>query len=447
MRPYENPQLYDPVHTKVGVIGLGYVGLPLALLFTKKGYHVTGIDIDADKVASLQQASSYIPDIENRELAQMLATNKLTFAADYQGIEDLDIIVVCVPTPLANDNKPDLRYLKHVSEALYPRLQKEQLVIVESSTYPGTTREVIQPILEKSNLIPGKTLHLAYSPERIDPGNKSLAIEEVPKIISGLSEQCLMRITAFYGRVFNTIVPASSLEVAELAKLLENSYRFINISFINEMAMFCDKLGIDLWEAISTATTKPYGYQAFYPGPGIGGHCIPIDPLYLYWVGAQRGFHTQFLSLSEQMNQTITSYVVEQIKKLAETSKSISDASIVLCGLSYKKDSNDVRTSPALDIMKALIQLGANVCYHDSHVPAVEVGQTLYSSQPLTQELLENADLVAILTDHSNLPIKSILEHAKVVYDTKNVTKGYKGKAKTVVLGGGGTNYLADGKS
>ncbi|MDO7268988.1 nucleotide sugar dehydrogenase [Shouchella clausii] len=443
----EKPQHYDPVHTKVGVIGLGYVGLPLALLFTKKGYHVTGIDIDATKVASLQQASSYIPDIENRELAQVLATNKLTFAADYSGIEDLDIIVICVPTPLASDNKPDLRYLKHVSEDLYPRLQEKQLVIVESSTYPGTTREVIQPILEKSNLIPGKTLHLAYSPERIDPGNKSLSIEEVPKIISGLSEQCLMRITAFYERVFNTIVPASSLEVAELAKLLENSYRFINISFINEMAMFCDKLGIDLWEAIATANTKPYGYQAFYPGPGIGGHCIPIDPLYLYWVGAQRGFHTQFLSLSEQMNQTITSYVIEQIKKLAETDKPISDAAIVLYGLSYKKDSNDVRSSPALDIMKALIQTGANVSYHDPHVPSVEVGQTLYSSQPLTKELLENADLVAILTDHSNLPITSILEHAKVVYDTKNVTKGYKGKAKTVVLGDGGTNYLADGKS
>ncbi|WP_353625961.1 nucleotide sugar dehydrogenase [Bacillus sp. JCM 19041] len=312
---YSYGNLGDPVHTKVGVIGLGFVGLPLALLFVKKGYHVTGIDIDKNKIADLEKGSSYIPDIENSELKQALAANTLTFADHYDGIKSCHIIVICVPTPLTSDLKPDLSHLKKVSEELYPRLQEKQLVIVESSTYPGTTRDVIQPILEKSNLRVGKEIHLSYSPERIDPGNKTLKIEQIPKIVSGISQNCLSFISGFYNHVFDTIVPTSSVEVAELAKLLENSYRFINISFINEMAMLCDKMDVNLWETIAAASSKPYGFQPFYPGPGIGGHCIPIDPLYLYWAGKQREFHNQFLWLSKQTNDRMVDYVIKQIKE------------------------------------------------------------------------------------------------------------------------------------
>lgn len=424
-------------NAKIGVIGLGYVGLPLALLFVQKGYQVTGIDTDKNKIADLQKSNSYIPDIKSSEIKAALDSGKLTLSTNYNTIKPLNIIVICVPTPLTINQNPDLHYVKSVSEELYPRLQKKQLVILESSTYPGATRNVIQPILEKSNFHIGSEVHLAYSPERIDPGNQSIEVEEIPKVVSGMTTECLSFASDFYNHIFKRIVPAPSVEVAELSKLLENSYRFINISFINEMAMLCDKLNINLWESISLASSKPYGFKPFYPGPGIGGHCIPIDPLYLYWIGQKHGFHNNFLSLAENVNGDISSYIVTQVTKLIEKKKEMTNAKILLCGITYKRNSNDIRNSPPVRIMQNLLKLGADVMYHDPHVPSIEVNQKAYNSLNLSPQILKEMDVVVILTDHTNLPLEDITDHAELVYDTQNITGGFQGKARVIVLGGG----------
>ncbi|SDI86533.1 UDP-N-acetyl-D-glucosamine dehydrogenase [Natribacillus halophilus] len=421
------------------MIGLGYVGLPLALLFARKGYEVTGIDTDQGKITDLENHNSYIPDISDSVIKSALSSGKLTLTTNDEAVTFLDIIVICVPTPLTNDGDPDLRFLSTVSEDLFPRLQNGQLVILESSTYPGTTRDVIQPILEKSDLRVGENLYLGYSPERLDPGNQRLSVEEIPKVVSGISDHCLTYTADFYHTIFEEIVPASSVEVAELSKLLENSYRFINISFINEIAMLCDRLDINAWEAIDSAATKPYGFTPFFPGPGIGGHCIPVDPLYLYWVGQKHGFQNHFLALSEQTNQHILTYVTEQVKQEIEKKKNIKDANILLCGISYKKDSNDVRHSPSLQMMRNFRQMGAEVGYHDPYVPEVVLGGQTFKSLPLTNERLAQTDGVVIGTDHSTWPLQKMLDHAMFIYDTRNQTKDLTGKAKVIVLGGGDT--------
>ncbi|QDI93208.1 nucleotide sugar dehydrogenase [Salicibibacter halophilus] len=422
---------------KIGVIGLGYVGLPLALLFTQNNHHVTGIDTDAYKIKQLQKGKSHIPDISDTDITSALTAGTLTVTTDYDVAASLDIIIICVPTPLSNDGKPDLRFIKQVSEALVPRLQKHQLIILESSTYPGTTRDVILPILEKSDLAIGEDVHLGYSPERIDPGNESMEVKDIPKVISGITDDCFRHVSRFYRSIFTQVVPASSVEVAELSKLLENSYRFINISFINEMAMLCDKLDINLWEAIASAGTKPYGFTPFFPGPGIGGHCIPVDPLYLYWVGQKHGYHHRFLSLAEHTNNQLPTYITRQVQSRLEQKKNIKASNILLCGIAYKKDSNDVRSSPAISIMKNFLQLGANVVYHDPYVPEVTIDQQTCHSVPLTTEQLEDADIVIFLTDHSTFPMQKIMDHATLIYDSRNQTQGLKGNADVIVLGGG----------
>ncbi|OEH55492.1 UDP-N-acetyl-D-glucosamine dehydrogenase [Oceanobacillus sp. E9] len=425
------------VRSKVGVIGMGYVGLPLALLFLNKGYQVTGIDINQSKINQLQDGKSYIPDVKDKELHEALQSDNIIFTSNYDVISQLDIIVICVPTPLMNNQIPDLSYIKNASEEIYPRLQINQLVILESSTYPGTTRDILLPILEKSKLQIGTDFYLGYSPERIDPGNNTLKVEEIPKVVGGITEDCLQMISDFYQNVFNEIIPTSSVEIAELCKLLENSYRFINVSFINELAMLCDQLNINLWEAIDAASSKPYGFQPFYPGPGIGGHCIPIDPLYLSWIGQQHGFQNQFLSLAENKNKDISQYVINQINTIVNEEKPTSEANILICGISYKKDSNDVRTSPPLEIMKALLNNYKSLEYFDPFVRSVQINQKTYYSTELTPQLLKKMDIVVLLVDHSTIPVQEILDHAKKVYDTKNVTDGLTGNAKVFLLGNG----------
>ncbi|MDQ0300703.1 UDP-N-acetyl-D-glucosamine dehydrogenase [Salibacterium salarium] len=436
MNSYENT-IHVPAHTRVGVVGLGYVGLPLALLFLQKGYQVTGLDIDKKKINDLQKSVSHIPDIEDDELKHALSSGGLTFTANYDLTASLDIIVVCVPTPLSSEGQPDLKYLKSVSEQLGPRLRRNQMVIIESSTYPGTTREVVQPLLELSKLRVGEEFSLGYSPERIDPGNKTMKVEHIPKVVSGVTENCLRSVTTFYENIFEDVVPVPSVEIAELSKLLENSYRFINISFINEVAMLCDKLNINVWEAITAANTKPYGFHPFYPGPGIGGHCIPVDPLYLYWAGNEHGFHNKFLSLAEQTNNYITLYVLEQIKERIEKEKGIANAKILLCGISYKKDSNDLRSSPGIKMLKYFTKLGADVEYHDPFVPEVVIDGQKYKSSPISEKKLGQTDCVVILQDHSPVSIQKMMDYATLIYDTRNATKGWNGKAETIVLGGG----------
>ncbi|WP_246516563.1 nucleotide sugar dehydrogenase [Salicibibacter cibarius] len=426
---------YD--NKKIGVIGLGYVGLPLALLFMQSGHHVTGIDTDANKIKQLQKGKSHIPDISGAAITHALSEGSLTITTDYDVASTLDIIIICVPTPLSKAKEPDLRFIKQVSEVLAPRLQNHQLIILESSTYPGTTRDVIMPILEKSGLNIGKDFHLGYSPERIDPGNQSIEVKDIPKVISGITDDCLRHVSRFYRSIFTQVVPASSVEIAELSKLLENSYRFINISFINEMAMLCDKLNINVWEAIASAGTKPYGFTPFFPGPGIGGHCIPVDPLYLYWIGQKHGFHYQFLSLAEHTNNYLPAYITQQVKSRIEQKKNIKDANLLLCGIAYKKDSNDVRSSPALSLMRHFLQLGANVLYHDPYVPEVTIDAEKHQSIPLSKKQLENADIVILLTDHSTLPMQKIMDHASLIYDTRNQSERFQGSAEVIVLGGG----------
>jgi UDP-N-acetyl-D-glucosamine dehydrogenase len=422
-----------PINT-IALIGLGFVGLPLALHFIEKGFSVIGIDIDQKKVDQLKKGVSYISGITNADLLEAQETKRFSVSTDYNNIKSVNTIIICVPTPITPYNTPDLRYLQDVGTALSGHIKKGQLIILESSTYPGTTKEILQSILEKSGLKAGEDFFLAYSPERIDPGNKNYDLQDIPKIISGLTLNCLNEITSIYSQVFKKIIPVSSLEVAELTKLLENSYRFINISFINEMAILCDEINIDIWEVIEAASTKPYGFQPFYPGPGIGGHCIPIDPLYLAWKVEQFGLKSSYIQLADQINKIMPQYIFEQlIKHFVDGSKQ----KILVCGLCYKKDIADIRQSPPLEIFKLLIDKGYQVNYYDPFIPEVSIDGNAFKSIDLTNEEIATFDYVLILTDHTKIPIQRLLNHAKIIYDTRNLTNGLSGNAKVLKLGGG----------
>ncbi|MEH7380608.1 nucleotide sugar dehydrogenase [Bacillus sp. JJ1533] len=418
----------------VGIVGLGFVGLPLSLLFADNGFKVIGIDSDESKIEKLNNGISYLPDIKDQELQEVIKGGKLTGTVDYDIVKSLDVIIVCVPTPLTSYKTPNLSYLKTVARELAPRIRKGQLIILESSTFPGTTKEVFQPLLEKDGLKAGEDFFLAYSPERIDPGNKKYKVSEIPKIVSGVSSNCLKKICNLYKKIFQNIVPVSSTEIAELTKVLENAYRFINISFINELAILSDTMKIDLWEAIDAASTKPYGFTPFYPGPGIGGHCIPVDPLYLAWKSSQYGFYNKMIGLSDEINDLMINYMVQQIQKLLFDKNK---KRVLIYGVAYKKDINDIRESPAIKIIQSLQQLGFEVSYHDPYVPEINIKEYKYTSTPLTENTLQQSDCVVILTDHSNMPLQIILNHASLVYDVRNVTSGLRSKAKIIRFGGG----------
>lgn len=424
--------------TRIGVIGLGYVGLPLALLFVKKGFSVVGIEIEKDKVRKLRTESvSYIHDISDEEIKQANETGRFQVTADYAAILGLDALVICVPTPLTPYHTPDLSYLQTVAYTLIHWLRKDQLVVVESSTYPGTTRELLQPLLEKSGLQAGKDFYLAFSPERIDPGNQDFSLEQITKVVGGVTEECLRRVYELYSQVFDHVMKVSSPEVAELSKLLENTYRFVNIGLMNELALLCDTMKIDLWEVIEAAKTKPYGFQPFYPGPGIGGHCIPVDPLYLQWKAKQYQLHSDFIQLSHRLNQMMPMYIVNQLKDHLTRNGSLVGCKILVYGVTYKKNINDTRESAALSIIHLLQHQGAEVIYHDPYVPELKLDDCTLKSVELTDEVLRQVEGVVILTEHSQIPIEKILDHAKFVYDARNATNGYAGKAKVVRLGGG----------
>ncbi|MDQ0482689.1 nucleotide sugar dehydrogenase [Guptibacillus hwajinpoensis] len=426
-------------HKKIGIIGLGYVGLPLALLFVKKGFHVTGIDLDGKKIEQLKNGKSYLPDLSNEEIANTISSERLLVADHYDVIPSLDVVIICVPTPLGKSSNPDLSFLTHAAGELKKRLIKGQVVILESSTYPGTTTEVLQPILEQSGFMTGEDYFLGYSPERIDPGNKDYKLCEIPKVVSGVTVNCEDKICELYSQVFDVVEKVSSTQVAEMTKLLENSYRLINISFINELAMLCDRLNIDIWEVIKAAKTKPYGFSDFYPGPGVGGHCIPVDPLYLSWKGRQHGFVNQFIHLANDVNQQMPGYIIEQVHALLRVKGLVlEDATLLICGVSYKKENGDTRESPPIHIMESLKRSGADVHYHDPFVPKLKINEKTYTSNELTADRLKLIDCVIILTDHMNLPIQFIIDHSSLVLDCRNATHGYKGKAKIVRLGGGG---------
>ncbi len=424
------------VNGKVGIIGLGFVGLPLAFTIIRKGFRVIGIDLDESKTMKLNNGKSYIQDIDDEEIQIAIDSGALIVSNNYSDLREADSIIICVPTPLTPRHTPDLSYLMDTCNRLFPLLRKGQLVILESSTYPGTTVEVVKPLIERSGLKVGKHIFIAYSPERIDPGNK-LSIREIPKVVSGVTEHCLAKVSHLYRQIFDRIVPVSTTQAAETTKLLENTFRLINISFINEFAQMCDRMSLDVWEIIDAASTKPYGFTAFYPGPGVGGHCIPVDPLYLQWKARAYGIESQFINLSHQVNITMPAYILELIQSQFRSSGSLSEMNILLYGVAYKKDTPDARESPAIALIQSLIEEGARVTYHDPYVPLLSLDHTIMSSVEITENMLSSMDCVVILTDHTQAPLASILKYAPLVFDIRNATKGMKSDAKIIKLGGG----------
>lgn len=425
------------MNNKIAVIGQGYVGLPLSIMLVEKGYDVIGIDLDEAKITSLNNAKSYIGDITDNRLQKANLSNRFKATTNFDELLVVDTIIICVPTPLTTEHKPDLRFIVSAGEAIQKRLQKGQLVILESSTFPGTTKEVLLPILEKSALKVGIDFYLANSPERIDPGNKKYKVDEIPKVVGGITDECKNKALSLYGDIYQKVVPVSTSEAAELTKLLENTYRFINISFINEMAILSDMLNTDIWEVIEAAATKPYGFTPYYPGPGIGGHCIPVDPLYLQWKLQQLNTNSEFILLSDSTNQKIIDYIVDRTEEMLGDQKPFDSSTILIYGITYKKDVADTRDSPSLLIIDKLKQKGAHVLYHDPYIPSIKIGDELFTSVDLTDSLLSQSDCVVILADHSKIPLEQILTHASLVFDTRNVTGTFEGNARVIKLGDG----------
>src|SRR6266540_1377849 len=362
---------------RTGVVGLGYVGLPLLVEFARAGFHATGIDLDTRKIQAINEGCSYIPDVSTSDLLALRRAGKLDATTDFSIVEALDTINICVPTPLRKTKDPDMSYIVSAVEAIAKHLHKGMLIVLESTTYPGTTDEVVQPLLEATGLKAGVDFFLAFSPERVDPGNPTFQTHNVPKVVGGSTPECLQLAGALYGTAIQTIVPVSSTRVAEMVKLLENTFRAVNIGLVNELALMCDKMNIDVWEVVDAAKTKPFGFMHFYPGPGLGGHCIPIDPFYLSWKAKQTGFDPRFIELAGHINGSMPRYVVERVgEALNSRCKSIRGSKIHLFGMAYKPDVSDSRESPALDIAQLLLQRGGVVSYSDPYVPTAEHGDT-----------------------------------------------------------------------
>ena len=413
---------------RFGVVGLGYVGLPLAVEFANENFKVTGIDIDESKVNKLKNGENYISDVNDDELKRAVKNGYIKATTDFSVIKDLDFISICVPTPLNKLKDPDMSFIQNSMTEITKYLHKDLIIVLESTTYPGTTKEFLLPILEKTGLKVGKDIYLAFSPERVDPGNKIYKTKNTPKVLGGITSKCTEYSKKVYDQVFDKVVPVSSAETAEMTKLLENTFRMINIGLVNEMAMVCDKLGVDVWEVIDAAATKPFGFMKFYPGPGLGGHCIPIDPHYLSWKMKSLNYKTKFIDLAAEINTAMPEYVIQNVSNgLNHHKKSINGSSVLLIGMAYKKNIEDLRESPSIDIYNLLVEKGAKVNYHDPYCPIVKVdGNSELKSKKLTEKLLQNSDVVVITTDHSNIDYQFIVDNAKLVVDTRNVTKKLK---------------------
>jgi UDP-N-acetyl-D-glucosamine dehydrogenase len=412
---------------RVGIIGLGYVGLPLARAFSAKGFKVLGFDIDAEKINKLHRGVSYIGHISSQTLVAMREQG-FESTSDFGRLEESDAIIICVPTPLTEAREPNLTYVINSAEAVAASLRPGQLVVLESTTYPGTTREIMLPILEKTGLSAGEDFFLAFSPEREDPGNPSHSAPHIPKVVGGLEPQSAELADALYSEVVVRTVRVSSMEVAEACKILENTYRAVNIALVNELKVLYDRMGIDVWEVIEAAKTKPFGFQAFYPGPGLGGHCIPIDPFYLTWAARRHGLTTRFIELAGEVNTAMPSYVVMRVTDaLNEAGKPVKGSKICLLGMAYKKDVDDPRESPGFELMHLLMAKGANVSYNDPHIPRLppmrQYSHLNMVSAELTPDFLRSQDCVLIVTDHSAYDWNRIVEHAPLVVDTRNATR------------------------
>jgi len=415
--------------SRVGVVGLGYVGLPLLVEFARSGYAAVGFDVDIAKVGAIMSGASYIPDVPSSAVAALRGEGRLSATSDFSQLATIDTVNICVPTPLRKTKDPDMSYVVSAVETIAKYLHPGMLVILESTTYPGTTDELVRPILEKNGLVAGRDFFLAFSPERVDPGNPKFNTHNVPKVVGGVTPACASLASALYSAAIERVVRVSSPRVAEMVKLLENTFRAVNIGLVNEIALMCDALGIDVWEVVEAAATKPFGFMPFFPGPGLGGHCIPIDPFYLSWKAKQSGFEARFIELAGQVNGSMPRAVVQKIADALNTRrKAVNGARILIAGIAYKRDIDDMRESPALDVMHLLEQRGAEVAYVDPHIPKLDPahapgGVAAESIERLDPRTLASFDCVAILTDHSAFDYAAIVRDADLVVDTRNAIK------------------------
>ena len=413
---------------RIGVIGLGYVGLPLAVEFCRAGFDVTGFDIDDAKAAQINDGHSYIGDVTTADLAGCVATGRLRATTDMSRLKDMDVVDICVPTPLRKTRDPDMSYVVAASEQIASHLHPGMLIVLESTTYPGTTAEVLQPMFEATGLTVGQDFFLAFSPERVDPANATFTTKNTPKVVGGTTPACIEVAAALYRTAIDTVVPVSSTQVAEMVKLLENTFRAVNIGLVNELALMSNRMGIDVWEVIDAAKTKPFGFMPFYPGPGLGGHCIPIDPFYLSWKAKQYHFECRFIELAGHINGAMPEYVVQRVSEaLNSTRRSINGSRIHIFGVAYKKDVSDMRESPAVDILELLHRRGANLSYSDPFVPQFCEGDFCLTSLPQA-EVKDGIDCAVICTDHAAFDYQAIVRDFPLVVDTRNALKGIKGE-------------------
>ncbi len=425
-------KLYQKIENRtanIGVIGLGYVGLPLAVEFAKAGFNVVGVDIDEDKISSINRGINYVGDVETSILQNAVKSNKIHATKDFSKIKQLDAISICVPTPLNKQKDPDISYIISVMDKIKKYIHKEMLIVLESTTYPGSTKELILPYIEKRGFEVGKDVFLCFSPERIDPGNKNYKTSNTPKVLGGLTNQCLKVATALYENIVINVVPVSSTESAEMVKLLENTFRAINIGLANEIAIMCEKLGVNVWEVIDAAATKPFGFMKFTPGPGLGGHCIPIDPHYLSWKLKTLDYEARFIQLAGEINTNMPNHILSLItNSLNELEKSLNGSKILVIGVAYKKDISDTRESPALDLLQLLTDSGADIEYYDPFVPKLELrSMSLNSLRTLNNLAIKNYDACVIVTDHSEVDYEIIYNNSLLIIDTRNVYANKKG--------------------
>jgi UDP-N-acetyl-D-glucosamine dehydrogenase len=423
-----NVSLIDKIADKsarLGVVGMGYVGLPLSLEFIEAGFPVAGIDVDASKVARMRDGVSHIEDVSGERLGAALATGRFTAHTDYAEAGDLDIVIICVPTPLRKTRDPDISYIVSALDNIAPRMRAGMLVILESTTYPGTTEEVLRPKLESGGLIAGKDFHLAFSPERVDPGNKTYDTHNTPKVVGGVTPACTEVAAALYGSAVDEVVSVSSTQSAEMVKLLENTFRAVNIGLVNEISLMCGRLNINVWEVIDAAATKPFGFMPFYPGPGIGGHCIPLDPHYLSWKLKTLNFYAKFIDMASEINSNMPLHVVGRVTDmLNQQERSVSGSRLLILGASYKPDTADVRESPALDLIRLFEEKGAHVDYSDPFVPELKTNGSVKSSIQLNAQTLAGYHCAVIVTNHGQVDYQLVVDNSVAVFDARNATRG-----------------------
>jgi nucleotide sugar dehydrogenase len=442
MSPTATPSLVQDLLEKldnrtarVGVVGLGYVGLPFVVEKAKVGFKVLGFDRNAKRVDMVNRAENYIGDVHDHELKEQVEKGLIEATTDFGRLKDMDAIVICVPTPLTKNLVPDLQYIEAVTREIAPRLRKGQLVSLESTTYPGTTDEVMKPILESSGLKAGTDFFLSHSPERVDPGNKRYSTKNTNKVVGASDPASLEVALHFYKQTILHVVPVKSAKAAEMVKVFENTYRAVNIALVNELALLCDRMELDVWEVLDAAFTKPFGIMPFYPGPGVGGHCIPLDPHYLEWKAKEFNFNTHFIALAGEINRRMPEFVLDKTMRImSDQGKSLKGAKILILGVAYKKDIDDPRESPSAEVLHLLDKRGADLAYHDPHVAEFREFGLDYKSVPLTKERLASSDLVLILTDHTDVDYDFVVANAKLVFDTRFATRKVQGKKSNVVL-------------